>query len=120
MLIYNFFISVRFDGLLELVMNQGVAEILLSRITDDSVIQIKQDGFLTLKVAEECQNYTAIRMITGDFVTVGDFSVEECQQEGFVLFKPKIEVQNNLLIDCKHSTIKIKTAHFLDMFNLNK
>lgn len=73
-----------------------------------------------LKIAEECQNHTAIRMISRDYATVGDFTVEECQQEGFVLFKPKMDVQNNLLIDCKHSSIKIKTADFLDMFNLKK
>lgn len=109
-----------FDGALELVINQGVADILLSRITDDSVIQINQDGFLTLKVSEECQNHTAIRMIPRDFTTEGDFIVEEQQQEGLVLIKPKLDVQHNLLIDCKHGSIKIKTANFLDIFNLNK
>lgn len=101
-------------------MNQGAAEVLISRIIDDSVIHIEGDGVLILKMAEECQNHTAVRLISKDYMTIGNFNVEECQTEGFVLFKPKLEIKNNLLIDCKHSNVNIKSADFLDMFNLTK
>lgn len=112
--------SVRFDGELELVMTEGNAEITLSRITNDSVIVIEKNGNLTLKVAEECNNHTAFRIASNDYFIDTKFNVENQQSDGLVLIKPKLETKNNVLIDCRNSRVKIETANFLDMFNLNK
>lgn len=112
-----YFFLVGFDGKLKTVIDKGSANIQISRISDDSEINLL-NGSLILKLAEACQDYTEFRIKTLDWEIPESLKMTVRNCDGVVHLMPDSNSDNIVKVNCMHGSVDVDSASWQDMIKM--
>lgn len=102
-----------FDGKLELILKNGSANVLLSRILDNSSISI-QNGELNLKIVETCFDITSFN------VEAKEVHCNEIDSFRDGRANAKLKEENVVNVICRDGCVNIENTTVLELFQLLK
>lgn len=105
-----------FDGVLELFLKSGKADLLLSRILGDSTICIEKEGILNLKIVDSCFDFTAFKFKTNEFKSSA--KIDFFKNDNDFVIKPKSQQDNIVHINCDN--VNVENVTVLELFRLLK
>lgn len=111
------FVSAGFDGKIKTVIDKGSANIQISRITDNSELNIL-NGSLILKLSEACQEYTEFRIKTLDWEIPDNFKMTVRNCDGVVHLIPDLHDDNIVKVNCMNGSVDVESASWQDMIKM--
>lgn len=99
------------------MIDKGSATIQLSKIHDDSEINI-MEGSLMLKLSENCQDYTGFKIKTLDWEMQESLKMTAINSDGIVHLIPDIQEQNVVKVNCMNGSVEIDMASWQDMIKM--
>ncbi|XP_017770535.1 PREDICTED: protein FAM185A-like [Nicrophorus vespilloides] len=108
---------VGFDGVLDVAMQKGSANIHISRLDKNSRIVIHEEGTMTLCVSEELLQSTCIEISSRCCEVQEGIEHHEDEETGFISIKPKGDKLENvkLVVTCPKSLVNVKVANWSEM-----
>ncbi|XP_066256725.1 protein FAM185A [Euwallacea similis] len=108
-----------FDGQLSMVINNGCADIHLSRIMGSSDITIKDSGSLILKLTDSCCDSNMFKIASPRVTlmnTIKDSSI--IKEENMVVLNSESISANVVLVNCLNSNVKVETTSWQEMIEM--
>ncbi|KAJ8957605.1 hypothetical protein NQ314_006531 [Rhamnusium bicolor] len=106
-----------FDGKLTTILEKGSADIQLSRITNDSEINIL-NGTLNLKIADACQDYIQFEVQAEDCDIAENIKSTVTKSNEVVILTPDTYKENTVFVNCLNGRVNIESASWHDMIKL--
>lgn len=102
-------------------MNKGTIKLLLSRLSNDSYVAIKNNGIVSLKLMEDCLKNTKFLIATPNCMV--DANIKDqfklSSNENIHILQPNNQnEEQHCIVDCKRGSVNIQTANFIEMMNI--
>lgn len=110
-------IAAGFDGDLNSLIENGHADIQLSRVTKDSEINI-QNGTLNLKLSDACQDYIKFEIQAKGCDVAENIKSTIDRLEDVVVLTPDINDDNTVFVNCVNGVVNVESASWQDMIKL--
>ncbi|XP_022919555.1 protein FAM185A [Onthophagus taurus] len=106
------------DGVLKAKIKKGLVDVQVARFARSSEIVMEDAGSLILRLSEECQKNTFVKLLTNHFVIAGgvNMKAEKEKDMGILIPTGNQEIDATLLANCKNAHVLIDSSSWSKMF----